>query len=77
MVIGANAKFIQSILDSPNPNFFTLMGREALYGKRSHFNKLYDDLLTLLATDIYPENLDGCIQCLDNASGFSKGEIIA
>lgn len=77
MVIGANAKFIQSILDSSNPSFYTLMGREALYGKRSHFNKLYDDLLTLLSTKLYPENLDNCIQCLDNASGFSKGEIIA
>lgn len=75
MTIGANAKLVQSILDSSNPNYYTLLRREALYGKRSHFNKLHDELITYLASEMYPENLDKCVGC-KSALGFSKSQII-
>ena len=78
VMLKANAKLAQKILNSESPSFYTLLGREGLYGKRNHFRKLSDDLMTLMATKYFPSQMDHCFICDPSKSGgFSKSSIIS
>ena len=55
----------QHILDQQNINFFTLLHREALYGKRSHAQKEFGEILQYLAIEIPKENA-ACFICQSN-----------
>jgi hypothetical protein len=59
------AKLISSILDSGNVNFYTLLGREQLYGKRNHFNKRYEENIRWIVENI-PGNVTDCFKCSEN-----------
>lgn len=61
----AAAKLIQKILDSPNTSYYTLLNREALYGKRNHLNKRYEENIQWLAANA-PTNETDCLKCRDN-----------
>lgn len=77
LVLITNSKLAQCILNSQNPNFYTLLGREALYGKRNSYRKLAGELITLLATEYLPEEMKNCLTCNPSESmGFKKREIL-
>lgn len=61
----AAAKLIQKILDSPATNYYTVMNREALYGKRNHLNKRYEENIQWLAANA-PLTETDCLKCRDN-----------
>lgn len=71
----AGQMLVQSILDSPNINRFTLLGREALYGKRNSYEKKYNDWISYLCENTEITNTD-CLVCRPNPN-FTKGSIIA
>ena len=57
-------KLISAILDSGNVNYYTLLNREALYGKRNHFNKRYYENINWIAENI-PSYVTDCYKCSD------------
>ena len=61
----ANAILTQKILDSQTINRFTLMSREAMYGKRNHFNAEYRGSIDWLAMGVNVRQ-SGCWICRDN-----------
>jgi hypothetical protein len=71
----AAVSLIQKILDSGEINRYTLLGREALYGKRAHFQKEYDAWIVWLCENTNVVNTD-CLMCKPNNS-FVKGFILA
>lgn len=66
---------IESILSSGNINRYTMMDREALYGKRNRYRKLYEDWIVYLSENLELLNSD-CLKCRQN-SNVSKGSILA
>lgn len=71
----AAVSLVQKILDSGEINRYTLLGREALYGKRAHFQKEYDAWIVWLCENTTVVNTD-CLKCKQNSS-FIKGTILA
>lgn len=69
----AAAKLISAILDSGNINYYTLLNREALYGKRNHFNKRYFENINWIAENI-PSYVTDCFKCSDKK--IKKSSII-
>lgn len=61
----ANEILMQKILDSQTINRFTLMSRDALYGKRNHFKLEYQGRIDWLAMGINVRQ-SGCWICRDN-----------
>lgn len=61
---------VQKILDSPEINRYTMMNREALYGKRAHFNSQYESRVAYLASVIDVSSSD-CFICRDTQMFFS------
>lgn len=53
---------VQDILDSNEINRYTMMNREALYGKRAHFNKEYETRIVYIASVIDVTSSD-CFIC--------------
>lgn len=70
----AGALLTQLILDSANINRFTLLGREALYGKRNHYNAQYEKWIAYLCENTEVENND-CLMCRPNPN-FVRGTIL-
>lgn len=68
------------ILASPEINRFTMMDREALYGKRNHYEKECKDLVAWLAKELTKQevinNVSDCLQCQD-PHGFNLGLIMS
>lgn len=52
----------QSILDSPNINRYTLLNREALYGKRNHLRAEYAKVIDWIAYYL-PKSATDCYRC--------------
>jgi len=71
----AGELLIESILSSGNINRYTMMDREALYGKRNRYRKLYEDWLAYLCEHTDVTNND-CLVCRPNPN-FVKGGIFA
>ena len=71
----AGELLIESILSSGNINRYTMMDREALYGKRNRYRKLYEDWIAYLCENTEVLNSD-CLKCKQN-SNVSKGFIQA
>lgn len=65
-----SVKVISYILGSNEINRFTNLSREALYGKRNHYNKLRDDILTTISADL-PDMYSHCFVCRPDM-GFQK-----
>ena len=61
----AHAILNQKILDSQTINRFTLMSRDAMYGKRNHFNLEYKNAVDWLAMGVNVRQ-SGCWICRDN-----------
>lgn len=61
----AHAILNQKILDSNTINRFTLMSRDAMYGKRNHFNLEYKNAVDWLAMGVNVRQ-SGCWICRDN-----------
>lgn len=70
----AGEMLIESILSSGNINRYTMMDREALYGKRNRYRKLYEDWIVYLCENTEVLNSD-CLKCRQNNS-VSKGSIL-
>ena len=70
----AGQMLVQSILDSSNINRYTLLGREALYGKRNSYEKKYNDWISWLCENTEITNTD-CLICKPNPN-YSLGNII-
>lgn len=70
----AGAMLVQMILDSPAINRYTLLGREALYGKRNHYNAQYEKWVSYLCENTEITNQD-CLICKPNPN-FVKGTIL-
>ena len=66
----AGELLIESILNSNEINRYTMMNREALYGKRSHFRKEYETRIMYLAQVIDFSSSD-CFICRDNTMYMS------
>lgn len=66
-------KIAEEILAEDNISVNTQLSREHLYGKRNKFQKLANDMLTILTTDI-PQELNHCYQCKDSY-GFENDSI--
>lgn len=68
------------ILASGNLNRYTLLEREALYGKRNEYEKKFKDTITWLTTEmIKPESINAvsdCLQCGD-PHGFTLSTIFS
>lgn len=71
----AGEMLIESILSSPNINRYTMMDREALYGKRNRYRKLYEDWITYLCENTEVINND-CLMCRPNPN-YIKGAIFS
>lgn len=71
----AGALLIDEILSSPEINRYTMMDREALYGKRNYYRKSYEDLVVYLGDKFEVSNMD-CLMCR-NSNQFAKGKILA
>jgi len=71
----AGEMLIESILSSGEVNRYTMMDREALYGKRNRYRKLYEDWIVWLSENTTVLNSD-CLMCRPN-SHVSKGTIFA
>lgn len=65
----------QLILDTQNINRYTMLDREALYGKRNYYKKSYFDLIGRLCETTQITNTD-CLKCRPN-NNFSKGAIFS
>lgn len=63
----------QLILDSQEVNRYTLLDREALYGKRNYYKKKYEDWIAYLCENTEITNTD-CLICRPN-NNFVKGTI--
>lgn len=70
----AAVTLVQKILDSGEINRYTLLGREALYGKRAHFQKKYEEWLMWLCQNTTVVNTD-CLMCKPSST-FVKGTIL-
>lgn len=70
----AAAMLVQMILDSPAINRYTLLGREALYGKRNHYNAQYEKWVSYLCENTEITNQD-CLICKPNPN-FVRGTIL-
>lgn len=66
---------VQKVLDSDEINRYTLMKREALYGKREHFRKKYEDWVAYLCENTEVTNTD-CLMCKTN-NQVAKGTILS
>lgn len=62
MQFASTVYLAQHILDSSNINFWTSLSREALYGKRNHAKKKFDDYMLWIAENV-PHGMTGCYQC--------------
>lgn len=64
----ATINFAKYILDSNEINYYTLLSRENLYGKISHYTKRYGENLHFIATNLSDKlgSLTGCYKCRDN-----------
>lgn len=60
------------VLESGRIDFYTLLGRDALYGKRNHVEKLYNERLLWLAQNL-PTGATGCYQCKEGI--FSRASL--
>jgi hypothetical protein len=65
----------EKILSSQNINRYTLMDREALYGKRNHARKLYGEFIAYLCENV-PAQKYGCLTCRPN-NNFHKSNALA
>lgn len=65
ILLKANEILNQKILDSNTINRFTMMSRDAMYGKRNHFRVEYQGRLDWLAMGIDVKK-SGCWICRDN-----------
>lgn len=52
----------QHVLDSPEINQWTTLNREALYGKRNHAQKRFDEYMLWIAENV-PVGMTGCYKC--------------
>jgi hypothetical protein len=50
------------VLDSQELNFWTVLSREQVYGKRSHAGKRFEEMLLFMAQKLPPE-ATGCYKC--------------
>lgn len=71
----AGEMLVQKILDSDAINRYTLMNREALYGKRAHYQKKYEEWILYLVENTEILNTD-CLICRPNPN-FVKGTIFS
>jgi len=71
----AGMMLVQQILDSANINRYTIMGREALYGKRNSYEKKYQEYIAYLCENTEITNTD-CLVCRPNPN-YSLGSILA
>lgn len=65
----------QLILDSQNINRYTMLDREALYGKRNYYKKKYEDWVAYLCENTELTNTD-CLICRPN-NNVAKGTIFS
>jgi hypothetical protein len=70
----AGMLLVQLILDSSNINRYTIMGREALYGKRAHYEKKYQEYVAYLCENTEIVNTD-CLVCRPNPN-YQIGNIL-
>lgn len=52
----------QHVLDSSNINYWTTLNREAIYGKRNHAKKRFDEYMIWIAENV-PVGMTGCYKC--------------
>lgn len=74
----AGARLCDLILSSPKLNRYTMLDREALYGKRSHFKKEADQYAQWIAQELTsPERINSINDCFScrNTHGFHKAGI--
>jgi hypothetical protein len=71
----AGMMLVQLILDSSHINRYTIMGREALYGKRAHFEKKYQEYVAYLCENTEITNTD-CLICKPNPN-YAIGTILS
>lgn len=66
---------IESILASPNPNRFTMLDRERLWGKRNHYKKEFDGRIEYIGSRLIDSDrinlISDCLTCR-NIEGFKK-----
>lgn len=70
----AGAILMDSILSSDEINRYTMMDREALYGKRAHYQKMYHDFIAYLCENTQYINND-CWICKPS-NHISRGTIL-
>ena len=72
-------RLVDKILSSTKLNRFTMLDREALYGKRSHFKKEMDTRAKYVAHELTKPDrinlINDCFSCKDKF-GFVKGNIL-
>lgn len=77
LVLKSNVKLIQYLLNTDKVSYYTLLSREAMYGKRAKYTDLSDQLIKVIANDYFPKEIDHCFACNPRRnSGFGKSEII-
>ena len=77
LVLMTNVKLIQYLLNTNNVSAYTLLSREAMYGKRTQYRNLSSQLIKVIANDYFPTEIEHCFACNPKRNnGFGKSEII-
>lgn len=56
---------ISAVIDTNNINFFTLLNKESLYGKRNHLDKEYNEYTQFVSENI-PSGVTDCFVCAED-----------
>jgi len=77
LVLMTNSKLAHRIVNMEQPDFYSLLSKEHLYGKIKKYNRLVEELIDYLVTDGLPEQMKCCLVCNPKRSlGFKKQAII-
>lgn len=77
LVLMSNKIIAKKVVYGDRPDFYTLLSKEQLYGRISHYDKLINELMQWLVADGLPEDIKCCLLCDRRRSlGFKKQEIL-
>lgn len=69
-------ELINKILSSNNLNYFTLVSRESLFGKKKAFVNKYENLIMWLVENINVSKYTDCLKCKTKKRRILKGQIL-
>jgi hypothetical protein len=72
----AASNMVTQILDSNNINYYTLLNRENLFGKISHFEKRYGEYVDYITDQMEHRKYSDCLKCKESKRRIFKKSIL-